>query len=81
MNQTRLGSLIEGVVNLIVGGTVALLSQIVIFHAMDIPVSFVTNLWMTAYFTVISLARSYTLRRWFNARLHRGSHLLASKII
>lgn len=28
-------------------------------------------------FTVISLARQYTIRRWFNASLHRAAERLA----
>lgn len=70
MNQTRLGSLIESCMNIAVGYLVALLSQLLIFPLFDINVSLTTNLWIGAWFTLISLIRSYVIRRWFNARLH-----------
>jgi hypothetical protein len=30
-----------------------------------------------AWFTIISLVRSYAIRRWFNARLHRAAQKIA----
>jgi hypothetical protein len=70
MEQSRLGSLIESIMNIAIGYVVALLSQIVIFPIFDIHVSITTNMWIGAWFTGISLIRSYVIRRWFNARLH-----------
>ena len=49
----------------------ALGAQLAIFPLFDIHVALSTNLWIGAWFTGISLARSYAIRRWFNARLHR----------
>lgn len=59
-------SFIEACANIAVGYGVALLSQIFVFPLYDIHVPLSTNLWIGAWFTVISLARSYVLRRWFN---------------
>jgi len=73
MEQSRLGSLIESGMNIAIGYGVALLSQIVVFPLFDIQVSLATNLWIGAWFTLISLARSYIIRRWFNSRLHRAA--------
>jgi hypothetical protein len=78
MNQSRLESLIESVMNIAIGYGVALASQLLIFPLFDIHVSLTTNLWIGAWFTAISLVRSYVIRRWFNARLHRAAHELAS---
>lgn len=81
MNQTKLGSLIETSVNIAIGFVVALASQLVIFPMVGIHgVSFITNLEITAYFTVVSVIRGYMLRRWFNARLHRASMKLAESV-
>lgn len=77
MNQSRLESLIESVMNIAIGYGVALASQLLIFPLFDIHVSLTTNLWIGAWFTVISLVRSYVIRRWFNRRLHRAAHALA----
>ena len=77
MNQTRIGSLIESFMNICIGYLVALLSQIIIFPMFDIHVSLSDNLLIGAYFTLISLVRSYVIRRWFNARLHNAAQSLA----
>jgi len=79
MEQSKLGSLIEAWANVAIGYGVALVSQIVVFPWFGIHVPLSTNLWIGAWFTVISLGRSYILRRWFNARLHAASHALASR--
>ena len=73
MQQTRLGSLTESIVNIIIGYTVAISSQVVIFPMYGIHVPITTNLVMGAWFTVVSLVRSYLIRRWFNAWLHRST--------
>ncbi len=69
--QSRLSSFLESVVNIAIGYFVALASQIILFPLFDIHISIQTNLWIGAWFTLISLARSYVIRRWFNARIHR----------
>ena len=78
MQQTKLESLIESLMNIFIGYVVAILSQIVIFPMFDVQVSFQTNLLMGAWFTLVSLIRSYVIRRWFNARLHRVAHAMAT---
>jgi hypothetical protein len=77
MQQTRLGSLIESLLNIAIGYLVALLSQLMIFPLFDIHVPLSTNLWIGAWFTLISLVRSYIIRRWFNARLHSAAQAMA----
>ena len=77
MQQTRLGSLIESLLNIAIGYVVALLSQLMIFPLFDIHVPLSTNLWIGAWFTLISLVRSYIIRRWFNARLHSAAQAMA----
>ena len=80
MEQTRLSSLIESLMNTAIGYGVALLSQIVIFPMFDIHVSISTNLLIGAWFTLISLVRSYVIRRWFNARLRRAARVMAGAV-
>ena len=81
MNQTRLESLVESIVNILIGYGVALLSQIIIFPLFGIYVPLSTNLWIGAWFTVISLARSYIIRRFFNAQLHKTSIIIARSMV
>jgi len=66
MSQTRFLSAVESVSNVAVGYGVAIASQLVVFPWFDIHIPFSSNLWIGAWFTVISLVRSYVLRRWFN---------------
>lgn len=72
--QTRLGSLIESCANIALGYGVAILSQLAVFPWFGINVPLKTNLWIGAWFTAISLVRSYGLRRWFNWRFYRRTH-------
>ena len=77
--QTRLQSAIEAMTNVLVGYLVAILSQIVVFPWFGIHIPLSSNLAIGAWFTVISLFRSYVLRRWFNGLRFRiapqgGSH-------
>ncbi len=64
--QTRTQSAIEAVANVLVGYLVALASQLLVFPMFGIHIPFTSNLAIGAWFTVISLVRSYVLRRWFN---------------
>lgn len=80
MQQTRLGSLIESGINIAIGYVVALASQLLIFPMFDIYIPLSDNMMIGAWFTVISLARSYVIRRWFNAKLHRAALAMAAKV-
>ena len=71
MQQSKLGSLIESLMNIAIGYFVAMASQLVLFPMFGIHVPLSTNLWIGMWFTVISLARGYFVRRIFNHRLHQ----------
>lgn len=77
MQQSRLSSGIESLLNIAIGYVVAFLSQLAIFPHFGIHVPLSANLWIGAWFTVISLVRSYAIRRWFNARLHAAAQAMA----
>ena len=70
--QTKAGSLIESMTNIMIGYFVALASQLAIFPMFGVNIPFTANLWIGAWFTVISLVRSYIIRRWFNSRTSAG---------
>ncbi len=67
--QTRMQSFIESCINVAIGYGVALLSQILVFPLFGIHIPMSSNIAIGAIFTVISIARSYTVRRVFN-KLH-----------
>lgn len=64
--QTRKLSLAESLVNVAVGYGVAVCAQVLVFPVFDISVSLSNNLAIGAVFTVISIVRSYCVRRCFN---------------
>ena len=66
MTQSRTMSAAESVANVAIGFGIALATQVVVFDALKIPVSLEQNLWIGVVFTVVSLIRSYLLRRVFN---------------
>ena len=65
--QSRRMSAVEAVANVLIGYGVAVLAQLAIFPLFGIAVSLGDNLAIGAAFTVVSLARSYAVRRLFNA--------------
>ena len=67
MKQSRLMSLVESVANVIVGYGVAVVTQILIFPVFGLHTTLAQNLKMGAVFTVVSIARSFALRRVFEA--------------
>ena len=67
MKQTRLMSRVESVANVIVGYGFAVVTQILIFPIFGLHTTLAQNLKMGAIFTVVSIARSFALRRVFEA--------------
>ena len=67
MKQSRLMSLVESVANVFVGYGVAVVTQILIFSIFGLHTTLAQNLKMGAIFTVVSIARSFALRRVFEA--------------
>lgn len=72
MSQSRLGSLLEAGVNTLVGLAISLISTVILLPLVGIESTMSQNIQLTVYFTAVSIARSYLLRRYFNARLHRA---------
>ena len=66
--QPRWLSFMEAVTNIVVGYALAVLTQIIVFPLFGLHASLGENLLIGGLFTIISLARSYVLRRLFNAR-------------
>lgn len=80
MNQTRLGSLIEAVFNTAIGFTISLVANPLIFPLFGFHITVGGNLMMGMIYTVISVARSYVIRRFFNAKLHAMAERAAAAI-
>ena len=70
MAQSKKASVAEAIINIAIGMGIALGSQYIIFPIVGIDVSHATHIQITIFFTVISFARSYLIRRWFTTRLN-----------
>lgn len=79
MNQTRLGSFIEAWINVAIGFAINFCANLLILPLIGFHISVGQNLFIGVLYTVISVARSYVIRRWFNARLHQAAHSLAAR--
>lgn len=77
MTQSRLSSLLEAVINVAIGFFISVAITAIVLPAYGHQVSLGENLQITGIFTLASIARSYLLRRWFNARIHRAAQRLA----
>ena len=64
--QSRWMSLVESLTNIAVGYGLAVLTQIVVFPLFGLQASLGENLLIGGIFTVVSLVRSFALRRIFN---------------
>lgn len=67
MKQTRVMSLIEAITNVVVGYGVAVVAQILVFPVFGLQTTLVQNLKMGGIFALVSMSRSFVLRRLFEA--------------
>ncbi len=72
MKQTKKASLVESLLNVAIGYGVAVASQIVIFPMFGIHVKIMDNLLMGVFFTVVSIVRSFLVRRLFEELRIKG---------
>lgn len=80
MRQTRLGSFLEACVNVAIGFGINFCANLAILPLFGFNVSPAQAGGIGIFFTVISIARSYVIRRWFNARLHAAAEKAARAI-
>lgn len=74
MSQSRLGSLVEQLLNIGSGFVIScLLWEFAVKPIWNIQTDFGENLQITALFTVVSVVRGYWWRRFFNAKLRAAS--------
>lgn len=66
--QTKKQSLIESITNTFIGFMISYASTFLIFPLMGFDSNGGKNLIITIYFTFISIARGYVIRRYFNKK-------------
>jgi hypothetical protein len=70
--QSRKASWAEAWTNIIVGFTINYIANLLIFPLFGMHIGYGANFIMGLIYTVISLVRSYVLRRVYNAAMVRG---------
>ena len=66
--QTKKQSLIESLTSTTIGIIIGIVLNLTILPIFGYPVSVVDSLWISVIFTVVSIIRSYIIRRWFNSK-------------
>lgn len=69
--QTRKQSLFEAVINVVVGLGVSMALNFAVFPFFGWKISLSQNIALGVIYTVVSIVRSYCLRRFFN-KVHRA---------
>ena len=72
MKQSRTMSLVESVANVVVGYGIAVASRMLLFPVFGMHMTLEQNLKLAGAFTIISICRSFALRRLFEAIRVRG---------
>ena len=64
--QSRMGSFAESLLNILIGYSVALASQVIIFKWYGVHLGMKDQAMIGIWFTIVSIVRSYIVRRFFN---------------
>lgn len=75
--QTRKGSLIEACINVLIGFWINFFANLLILPLIGFNISVSQNLFIGLLYTLISIARSYAIRRWFNFYIVKAAQSLA----
>lgn len=79
MNQTKLGSFYEACINVAIDFGINYAANLLIFPLFGFHISLEANFVMGLIYTLISVARSYFIRRYFNAKLHALAQRMAGQ--
>lgn len=78
MRQTRMSSFIEAWINVLIGFGINFVANLLILPMFGFNITLEDNLYIGILYTVISVARSYAVRRWFNEYIHRTAVKLST---
>ena len=82
MKQTRLESLLEQALSTATGFILSFVAwRLLVAPALGLPIDNAQNVVITSFFTVLSIARGYLWRRFFNAGVHKAVHNLLRRIV
>lgn len=73
-----MGSFIESLINIAIGYVINFTANLLILPLIGFHITVTQNLFIGLLYTIISVARSYVVRRWFEARIHKAAVRMAS---
>jgi membrane protein implicated in regulation of membrane protease activity len=73
--QSKLESLTEAIINTFIGFVIAFISQLIFFPIVGVDVTLGQNLLLTVLFTLVSIIRTYVIRRYFNKKFREVNPL------
>lgn len=79
MSQTRRGSLFEAIINVLIGFWINFFANLLILPLIGFNISVSQNFFIGFLYTLISIARSYVIRRWFNYYIVKAANKLADQ--
>lgn len=77
--QSRKGSLIESCINVVIGYGISFTANALVLPLFGFNISISQNLAIGAIFTVISIVRSYIIRRYFNKLILKAAYGIEGK--
>ena len=77
MRQTKLGSFYESLINVAIGFGINFVANLVILPLFGFDITLTDNLYIGLLYTVVSVARSYVVRRFFDRRIHEAAQRMA----
>ena len=66
--QSKKQSFIESLTSTTIGIIIGIVLNLTILPIFGYPVSLSDSLWISVIFTIVSIIRSYIIRRWFNSK-------------
>lgn len=78
MKQTKMSSFIEAWINVLIGFGINFVANLLILPMFGFNITLEDNLYIGILYTIISVARSYAVRRWFNEYIHRTAVKLST---
>ena len=79
MRQTKLGSFYEACINVGIGFGINFVANLLILPLFGFHITLANNFYMGLLYTIISVIRSYVVRRWFDGNIHRTAQRLAKE--
>ena len=77
MQQTKLGSFYEACINVAIGFGINFVANLIILPLFGFNITLSDNFLIGLLYTVVSVARSYVVRRWFNRKIHKAAQRMA----